>query len=212
MSNDQHPNHGHHETETEIQASYYASRSKAIETLLVEKGVMTTTEIDREVNAMDSKSPADGAKIVALAWSDDLFRTKLLANASEALKEIGYELPDKTPYLKVVANSDDIHYVVVCTLCSCYPRMLLGRPPDWYKRLAYRSRVVVSPREVMEEFGLRLSDDVEVRVLDSTADMRYMVIPRRPLGTEGFDQDSLAALVTRDSMIGVSAPLSADCL
>ncbi len=212
MSNDQHPNHGHHETETEVQASYYASRSKAIETLLVEKGVMTTTEIDREVNAMDSKSPADGAKIVALAWSDDLFRTKLLANASEALKEIGYELPDKTPYLKVVANSDDIHYVVVCTLCSCYPRMLLGRPPDWYKSLAYRSRVVVSPREVMEEFGLRLSDDVEVRVLDSTADMRYMVIPRRPLGTEGFDQDSLAALVTRDSMIGVSDPLSADCL
>ena len=212
MSNDQHPNHGHHETETEAQASYYASRSKAIETLLVEKGVMTTTEIDREVNAMDSKSPADGAKIVALAWSDDLFRTKLLANASEALKEIGYELPDKTPYLKVVANSDDIHYVVVCTLCSCYPRMLLGRPPDWYKSLAYRSRVVVSPREVMEEFGLRLSDDVEVRVLDSTADMRYMVIPRRPLGTEGFDQDSLAALVTRDSMIGVSDPLSADCL
>ena len=212
MSNDQHPNHGHHETETETQASYYASRSKAIETLLVEKGVMTTTEIDREVNAMDSKSPADGAKIVALAWSDDLFRTKLLANASEALKEIGYELPDKTPYLKVVANSDDIHYVVVCTLCSCYPRMLLGRPPDWYKSLAYRSRVVVSPREVMEEFGLRLSDDVEVRVLDSTADMRYMVIPRRPLGTEGFDQDSLAALVTRDSMIGVSDPLSADCL
>ena len=212
MSNDQHPNHGHHETETEVQASYYASRSKAIETLLVEKGVMTTTEIDREVNAMDSKSPADGAKIVALACSDDLFRTKLLANASEALKEIGYELPDKTPYLKVVANSDDIHYVVVCTLCSCYPRMLLGRPPDWYKSLAYRSRVVVSPREVMEEFGLRLSDDVEVRVLDSTADMRYMVIPRRPLGTEGFDQDSLAALVTRDSMIGVSDPLSADCL
>ena len=212
MSNDQHPNHGHHETETEVQASYYASRSKAIETLLVEKGVMTTTEIDREVNAMDSKSPADGAKIVALAWSDDLFRTKLLANASEALKEIGYELPDKTPYLKVVANSDDIHYVVVCTLCSCYPRMLLGRPPDWYKSLAYRSRVVVSPREVMEEFGLRLSDDVEVRVLDSTADMRYMVIPRRPLGTEGFDQDSLAALVTRDSMIGVSDPLSSDCL
>lgn len=212
MSNDQHPNHGHHETETEDQASYYASRSKAIETLLVEKGVMTTTEIDREVNAMDSKSPADGAKIVALAWSDDLFRTKLLANASEALKEIGYELPDKTPYLKVVANSDDIHYVVVCTLCSCYPRMLLGRPPDWYKSLAYRSRVVTAPREVMEEFGLRLSDDVEVRVLDSTADMRYMVIPRRPLGTEGFDQDSLAALVTRDSMIGVSDPLSADFL
>ena len=212
MSNDQHPNHGHHETETEVQASYYASRSKAIETLLVEKGVMTTTEIDREVNAMDSKSPADGAKIVALAWSDDLFRTKLLANASEALKEIGYELPDKTPYLKVVANSDDIHYVVVCTLCSCYPRMLLGRPPDWYKSLAYRSRVVTAPREVMEEFGLRLSDDVEVRVLDSTADMRYMVIPRRPLGTEGFDQDSLAALVTRDSMIGVSDPLSADFL
>ena len=212
MSNDQHPNHGHNETETEVQANYYASRSKAIEMLLVEKGVMTTTEIDREVNAMNSKSPADGAKIVALAWSDDLFRTKLLANASEALKEIGYELPDKTPYLKVVANSDDIHYVVVCTLCSCYPRMLLGRPPDWYKSLAYRSRVVVSPREVMEEFGLKLSDDVEVRVLDSTADMRYMVIPRRPLGTEGCDQDSLAALVTRDSMIGVADPLSVDCL
>ena len=150
---------------------------------------MTTSEIDREVNAMDSKSPADGAKIVALAWSDESFKTRLLANASDALKEIGYELPDKTPYLKVVENSDSIHHVVVCTLCSCYPRMLLGRPPDWYKSLAYRSRVVVSPREVMEEFGLRLSDDVEVRVLDSTADMRYMVIPRRPSGTEALDQE-----------------------
>lgn len=212
MVSNQHTNHGNHDPETEVQLSYYASRAKAIETLLVEKGVMTTAEIDREVNAMDSKSPADGAKIVALAWSDESFKTRLLANASDALKEIGYELPDKTPYLKVVENSDSIHHVVVCTLCSCYPRMLLGRPPDWYKSLAYRSRVVVSPREVMEEFGLRLSDDVEVRVLDSTADMRYMVIPRRPSGTEALDQESLAALVTRDSMIGVSDPLSADRL
>ena len=209
MSNEQQVNHGDHDSESEIQPSYYASRAKAIEALLVQKGVMTTNELNSEVNAMDSKSPADGAKIVALAWLDDSFKTKLLANASEALEEIGYKLPDETPYLKVVENSEDIHHVVVCTLCSCYPRMLLGRPPDWYKSLAYRSRVVVSPREVMEEFGLRLSDDIEVRVLDSTADLRYMVIPRRPLGTDGFDQESLAALVTRDSMIGVSDPLSA---
>ena len=203
MSNDQHPNHGHHETETEVQASYYASRSKAIETLLVEKGVMTTTEIDREVNAMDSKSPADGAKIVALAWSDDLFRTKLLANASEALKEIGYELPDKTPYLKVVANSDDIHYVVVCTLCSCYPWTVLGLPPVWYKSAPYRSRVVQDPRGVLAEFGTDIPEGKEIRVWDSTSEMRYIVIPERPSDTEGWSENKLADLVTRNSMIGV---------
>ncbi|MEC9308194.1 MAG: nitrile hydratase subunit alpha [Chloroflexota bacterium] len=206
--NEQEIPHDHAGLEIDSEAGYYAARSKAIESLLVDKGIITALEVDREVNILDSKSPADGAKIVARAWLDNTFRAKLLTDASEALAEIGYDLPDKTPYLKVVENTEEVHYVVVCTLCSCYPRMLLGRPPDWYKSLSYRSRVVVDPRSVIGEFGLHLSPDIEVRVLDSTADMRYMVIPKRPKGTDGMTEELLASLVTRDSMIGVSAAVS----
>ena len=206
--NEQEIPHDHAGAEIDSEAGYYSARSKAIESLLVDKGIITAVEVDREVNILDSKSPADGAKIVARAWLDNTFKSKLLTDASQALAEIGYDLPDKTPYLKVVENTEEVHYVVVCTLCSCYPRMLLGRPPDWYKSLSYRSRVVVDPRSVIAEFGLNLSPDIEVRVLDSTADMRYMVIPKRPKGTDGMTEELLASLVTRDSMIGVSAAVS----
>ena len=206
--NEQEIPHDHAGVEIDSEAGYYAARSRAIESLLVDKGIITALEVDREVNILDSKSPADGAKIVARAWLDNTFKSKLLTDASQALAEIGYDLPDKTPYLKVVENTEEVHYVVVCTLCSCYPRMLLGRPPDWYKSLSYRSRVVVDPRSVIAEFGLNLSPDIEVRVLDSTADMRYMVIPKRPKGTDGMTEELLASLVTRDSMIGVSAAVS----
>jgi nitrile hydratase len=189
-------------------ASYYARRVQAMEALLVEKGVCTRREVQQEVDRMDARSPADGARVVARAWADPAFKSRLLADPMTALRELGFSLPDTTPRLAVVENTDKVHYLVVCTLCSCYPRMLLGRPPDWYKSLAYRSRAVVDPRGVMREFGLELAEDVEVRVLDSTADLRYLVLPRRPAGTQGWSQAQLAALVTRDSMIGVTQPRS----
>ena len=132
------------------------------------------------------------------------FKARLLTDPETALAEMGYRLPDATPKLEVVENTAEVHNLVVCTLCSCYPRNLLGRPPDWYKSLAYRSRAVVDPRGVMREFGLDLSEDIEVRVLDSTADLRYLVLPRRPAGTNGMSETELAQLVTRDSMIGVT--------
>ena len=127
-----------------------------------------------------------------------------MSNPEAALSEMGYELPDPTPKLGVVENTGEVHHLVVCTLCSCYPRALLGRPPDWYKSFAYRSRAVVDPRGVLQEFGTEVSDDTEVVVLDSTADLRYLVLPQQPAGTEGMSEEQLAALVTRDSMIGVS--------
>jgi nitrile hydratase len=142
--------------------------------------------------------------VVARAWTDGQFKARLLADPSGALTELGYLLPDATPQLAVVENTEDVHHLVSCTLCSCYPRMLLGRPPDWYKSLAYRSRAVTDPRGVMREFGLEMDDGVEVRVLDSTADLRYLVLPRRPAGTEGLTEEELAGLVARDSMIGVT--------
>jgi nitrile hydratase len=176
-----------------------------MEDLLVARGVCTREEVQREVDLMDARSPSDGARIVARAWVDPAYKARLLADAHGALAELGYRLPDTTPRLAVVENTDAVHHLVVCTLCSCYPRMLLGRPPDWYKSLAYRSRAVADPRAVMREFGLEVSEDVQVRVLDSTADLRYLVLPRRPDGTAGMSESALAALVTRDSMIGVTA-------
>ena len=188
--------------------SYYARRAAAMESLLVEKGVCSTDEIGQRVREVDSSSPADGARVVARAWIDPEFKKRLLTQPGPALAEFGYDLPETTPVLEVVENTEQIHYMVVCTLCSCYPRTLLGRPPDWYKSLAYRSRAVVEPRNVMREFGLDLDDSIEVKVLDSTADLRYLVLPRRPAGTEGLSEEELAKLVSRDSMIGVSDPLT----
>src|SRR5262249_8704271 len=149
------------------------------------------------------RSPADGARIVARAWVDPEFKQRLLADARAAALELGLD-PGPSPVVVAVENTDAVHHMVVCTLCSCYPRGLLGPPPDWYKSLPYRSRAVSDPRGVLAEFGLELDGDVELRVLDSTADMRYLVIPRRSEGTEGMSEEELAALVTRDSMIGVA--------
>ena len=186
--------------------SYYARRARAMEALLVEKGICTPGEVQRQVHEMDAKSPSDGARVVARAWTNPNFKARLLDNPRAALAELGYTLPDTTPQLAVVENTEEAHHLVVCTLCSCYPRMLLGRPPDWYKSLAYRSRAVVDPRGVMREFGLEVGEQIEVRVLDSTADLRYLVLPRRPAGTEQLSEEELAKLVTRDSMIGVADP------
>ncbi len=195
--------HIHDEPMSEV-----ALRSVAIEALLAEKGLLTADEVQRQVDLMERRTPADGAKVVARAWVDSEFKARLLADPRAALAEMGFNLPEETPHLAVVENTDDVHHLVVCTLCSCYPRMLLGRPPDWYKSLAYRSRAVSDPRGVMAEFGASPPADAEVTVLDSTADLRYLVLPRRPAGTEGMSEEELAALVTRDSMIGVTDALA----
>ena len=181
-----------------------ALRSMAIEALLAEQGLIAATEVQRQVELMDARTPAAGARVVARAWTDAGFKARLLSDARAALSELGLSLPEETPQLAVVENTESVHHLVVCTLCSCYPRMLLGRPPDWYKSLAYRARAVREPRAVMAEFGAAPPPDAEVRVLDSTADLRYLVIPRRPAGTEGMRETELAELVTRDSMIGVA--------
>ena len=196
---EEHPGMAHDE-----ELGYYALRAKAMEALLVEKGICSPGEIQGMVDRVEARSPSDGARVVARAWADPPFKSLLLSDPEAALVQLGYSLPETTPKLDVVENTNELHHLVVCTLCSCYPRALLGRPPDWYKSLAYRSRAVVDPRGVISEFGLDLADDVEVRVLDSTADLRYLVLPRRPEGTEGMSEEELAALVTRDSMIGVT--------
>jgi len=201
--------HQHHPgKEDNDDLSYYARRAAAIEVLLVEKGFCTTSEIQSEVRKVEARSPADGARVVAHAWADPDFKERFLADPRSALAEMGYQLPDAATELAVFENTDKVHHLVVCTLCSCYPRALLGRPPDWYKSLAFRSRAVVDPRSVMREFGLDLDESIEVRVLDSTADMRYLVLPRRPAGTESLSEGELAKLVSRDSMIGVTDALS----
>ena len=185
-----------------------ALRSIAIESLLADKGLLTAAAVQRQVDLMDARTPADGARVVARAWTDAAFKSRLLADPRAALSEMGFRLPEETPHLAVVENTDAAHHLVVCTLCSCYPRMLLGRPPDWYKSLAYRARAVRDPRGVMAEFGAAPPPHAAVIVLDSTADLRYLVLPRRPAGTEGMTESELAALVTRDSMIGVTDALT----
>jgi nitrile hydratase len=172
--------------------------------MLVARGVVTDREVAERVEAMYARTPALGARVVARAWFDPAFRARLLDDGSAAVRELGIEVgPLK---LVVVANEPGVHNLIVCTLCSCYPRMLLGLPPDWYKSVAYRSRAVREPRRVLAEFGLVLADDVVVRVHDSTADMRYLVLPERPPGSDGLDEAACASLVTRDAMIGVALP------
>jgi nitrile hydratase alpha subunit len=182
-----------------------AARARALEALLVEKGAIAREDVREGIDWLVSRTPADGARIVARAWVDPDFRERLLADGRAAAHELGLD-PGPAPVLVAVENSERVHHMVVCTLCSCYPRGLLGPPPAWYKSLPYRSRAVSDPRGVLAEFGVTLADDVELRVLDSTADVRYLVIPRRPPGTEDLGEDELAALVTRDSMIGVTQP------
>ena len=198
----------HHGSEPHhAEISPYAERIQALELLLIEKGVLTQNEVKKMLSAAEMKSPADGARVVARAWTDAGYKDRLLNNAKEAVAELGYEVTFEMPDLIAVENTEKEHYLIVCTLCSCYPRWLLGRPPDWYKSLAYRSRAVEDPRGVIREFGFDLNPAVKVRVVDSTADIRYIVLPRRPAGTEHLNEKDLAALVTRDSMIGVGLAL-----
>jgi len=182
--------------------TYYQVMEAAVRELLIGKGVLTAAEIREAVEMMDARTPAQGARVVARAWTDPAFKARLLADGTAACRELGIEMGPTR--LVVVENTSDAHNLIVCTLCSCYPRMVLGLPPDWYKSKAYRSRAVREPRAVLAEFGTELPAIVTVRVHDSTADMRYLVLPLRPVGTEAWTEDRLAALVTRDSMIGVA--------
>ena len=181
---------------------YYRRMQSAVEELLILKGVFSGIDVDRQVAAMDSRDPGRGAKMVARAWIDPDYKKRVIQDGSTAAKELGMEVGPLR--LIVVEDTPQVHNVIVCTLCSCYPRMLLGLPPEWYKSRNYRSRVVREPRKVLAEFGTRIADEVEIRVHDSTADMRYMVLPLRPSGTDKFSEEQLAGLVKRDDLIGVT--------
>ena len=181
---------------------YYQRMEIAVRELLIEKGIVSAAAIRRAIEEMDARTPEQGARVVARAWSDAAFKERLLDNGTAACQELGIAMGPTR--LVVVENTPSIHNLVVCTLCSCYPRMVLGLPPDWYKSRAYRSRAVREPRAVLAEFGTMIPPDVIVRVHDSTADMRYLVLPERPAGSAGLSEADLAALVTRDSMIGVA--------
>jgi nitrile hydratase len=181
-------------------------RAAALETVLIEKGLVSTDAVDAVVDAFEHEiGPQNGARMVARAWVDPAYRARLLEDAASAAEELGYGGVEGD-HMRAVANTPDVHNVIVCTLCSCYPWPVLGVPPVWYKSPPYRARVVREPRAVLHEFGLELRDDVEIRVWDSSADLRYIVLPMRPEGTDGMDEDELAGLVTRDCMIGVAVP------
>jgi len=186
------------------ETGHYALMAEAMKELLVEKGHITADEVRQQLEFMDSRSPATGAKIVAKAWTDPDFKKRLLDDGTAAVGD--FDIPMGDLELIVVENTPDTHNMVVCTLCSCYPRTILGLPPAWYKSKSYRSRAVVEPREVLKEFGTELPDDVTVRVHDSNADMRYLVLPMQPEGTDGWSEEKLAGLVSRDCMVGVAVP------
>ena len=184
-------------------AEYYSRRAQAMQALLIEKGVCPLDDILTMADQIDSRSPEDGAKVLARAWIDPEYKKRLLADAESAFLELGYDLPETSPKITVLENTDDIHNMAVCTLCSCYPWPVLGLPPVWYKSAPYRARAVRDPRGVLAEFGTHLDDDVQIEIWDSTAEMRYLVLPQRPMGTEGWSEEKLADIVTRNSMIGV---------
>jgi nitrile hydratase subunit alpha len=197
--------HGHsHEHQHQAVPSDPALRVKALESLLVEKGLVDRSALDTLIDAYENKiGPRNGARVVARAWSDPAYKQRLLADADAAIAELGYG-GMQGEHMVVLENTPQVHNLVVCTLCSCYPWPVLGLPPVWYKSAPYRSRAVIDPRGVLREFGLQLPSDVEVSVWDSTAEIRYLVLPQRPAGTEHLSEEDLAALVTRDSMIGVT--------
>ena len=184
--------------------AYYQVMQMAVASLLIEKGVFSADDMRIQLENMDALSPARGARLVARAWFDDAFRERLVADPKAAAAELEIDL-GPVPIL-VMENTSQTHNLVVCTLCSCYPRFLLGIPPDWYKSRSYRSRAVREPRPMLAEFGTEIDPGVQIRVHDSTADMRYMVLPMRPAGTDGMSEEELADLVTRDSLIGVAVP------
>ena len=203
-----HPAHDHaHEAAGhEGPPTHYQMMEVALRELLIEKGVFTSEDVRREVEAMEGRNAGSGARMVARAWVDAAYKTRLLEDTKAAAADFGFEAG---PFrILVMENTPRVHNMIVCTLCSCYPRMLLGLPPAWYKGIVYRSRAVREPRAVLAEFGMVLPDDVTLRVHDSTADMRYMVLPMRPAGTDGWSEDALATLVTRDSLIGVAQALA----
>jgi nitrile hydratase subunit alpha len=199
--------HAHpHEHEHEHQAvpSDPALRVKALESLLVEKGLMDRAALDALVDTYEHKiGPRNGARVVARAWVDPAYKARLLADANDAIADLGY-VSRQGDRMVIVENTPTVHNLIVCTLCSCYPWPVLGLPPVWYKSAPYRSRAVIDPRGVLREFGLEVAQDVEVRVWDSTAELRYLVLPERPAGTERMSEEELAALVTRDAMVGVA--------
>lgn len=220
-----HPDHDHHHDhahdalspsghpfrqDNDAPLTYWQRMEIAVRELLIEKGVTTAAEVAAQIDLMDSRSPANGAAVIARAWTDPAFKARLLDDAAAASREMGFDIGPL--HLIAVENTADTHNLIVCTLCSCYPRNLLGLPPDWYKTRAYRSRAVREPRAVLSEFGVVLPDHVTVRVHDSTADMRYIVLPARPSGTEDLSESELAAWVTRDSMIGTGLPRPPDSL
>ena len=198
--------HGHadpHAPAAEAPApGYYEIMETAVRELLIERGHFSADEIRRQIEVLDSRTPALGAQVVARAWADPAFKASLLANGRTCCEAVGISFYDDTELI-VLENTPTVHNLIVCTLCSCYPRPVLGLPPDWYKLKPYRSRAVIEPRAVLKEFGTLIPDDVDVRVSDSTAAVRYLVLPMRPAGTDGWSEEQLAALVTRDTMIGV---------
>ena len=194
--------HSHPGVQHHMPLSERARRAIAIHRLLVAKGIIDPAEVETVIDQVRTRTPADGAKVVARAWTDPAFKARLLSDPRSAVLELGYRL-SRDAGLAVVENTADMHHLVVCTLCSCYPTALLGPPPDWYKSFAYRQRAVVEPRAVLREFGTELDARIRVRVVDSTADLRYLVLPRRPSGTDRMREVELAGLVTRDSMVGV---------
>jgi len=195
--------------ENAVPNSYYQFMEISVRELLIEKGVLSEDDIRNAVEAMDSRGPELGAQVVAHAWVDAQFKQSLLQDAPSAVKTLGIDIGPLQ--LMVVENTPKVHNLIVCTLCSCYPRTLLGLPPDWYKSSEYRSRAVREPRAVLLEFGTEIPDEVEVRVHDSTADLRYLVLPQRPAGTENLTEHELAALVKRDSMVGVTVVPEFSC-
>lgn len=201
-----HSDHHHDDHAPIVDADDYVLLERAVRELLVEKGLIDPERLRRQLDQIDSSGPMLGAQLVARAWADDPFRTLLIADPkAAALQCLGIKLPDN-PEIAVLADTETVHHVVVCTLCSCYPKALLGLPPDWYKSFGYRSRMVVEPRAILARFGTSIPPDVELRVMDSTAELRYLVLPMRPAGTEGWSEHELLKLITRDSMIGVTFP------
>jgi nitrile hydratase len=202
MSDSDH--HHQHDHDGQEAPGEIALRVKALESLLVEKGLVDPVALDAIIDTYEHKiGPRNGARVIARAWTDPAYKTRLMTDASAAIAELGYS-GRQGDHMVVVENTPEVHNMVVCTLCSCYPWPVLGLPPVWYKSAAYRSRAVIDPRSILREFGLTLGDDVTVRVWDSTAEIRYLVLPERPAGTETMTEEALASLVTRDAMVGVA--------
>ena len=201
-SHDHEHDHSPIESPGDVPPSYYEVMETSLRELLIEKQLIAPGEIRRQLEVLDSRTPALGAKVVARAWIDPEFRSRLLEDGRSACEDFGITFYDDTKLI-VLENTDKVHNLIVCTLCSCYPRPVLGLPPDWYKAKPYRARAVKEPRAVLKEFGTQIPEDVEIRVSDSTSMVRYLVLPRRPEGTKDFTEEQLAGLVTRDAMIGV---------